>query len=60
MLQELWQVNPSFVIVYNQKTRKTCIMEGDIEVSSEDHIDSAIMRAWNKIFGMKAKEVNGI
>lgn len=53
MLAELWQVNPSFVIVYDEKTRKTCLMEGDIEVSSGDHIDSAILRAWNKVFGIR-------
>lgn len=53
MLAELWQVNPSFTIVYNKNTRKTYLMEGNIEVSSGDHIDMAIRRAWIKVFGIQ-------
>lgn len=59
MLAELWQVNPSFMIVYNTNTRKTCIIEGEIEVSSEDTLDVAILCAWFKIFG-KGINKNGI
>lgn len=51
MLAELWQVNPRFAIVFDQKTRKTCLMEGEIAVSEEDNLDMAILRAWNKVFG---------
>lgn len=58
LLAELWQVNPSFVIVYDKESRKTCLMEGDIEVSSGDNIDTAIFRAWKKIFGILEREFN--
>ncbi len=57
---ELMQVNPSFIILYDQTKRKTCIMEGNIAVSEEDNIDMAILRAWNKIFGARKEKNDGI
>jgi hypothetical protein len=60
LYSELMQINPSFVILYNQKTRKTCLMEGEIAVSEEDNLDMAILRAWNKIFGKRKDLGNGI
>lgn len=56
MLSELWDINPSFIIVYDKESRKTCLMEGEFEVGSGDNIDSAIYRAWNKIFGKLERE----
>lgn len=50
---ELMRVNPSFIIVYDKNTLKTCFMEGEIAVSEADNIDMAILRAWNKVFGRK-------
>ncbi len=56
LLAELWQVNPSFIIVFDKESRKTKLMEGEIEVGCGDNIDSAILRAWNKVFGSIIKE----
>lgn len=58
LLSELWNVNPSFIIVYNHITRKTCVFENEIEVSSADTIDMAVLRAWNKVFGPLIDERN--
>lgn len=57
---ELMEINPSFIILYDKNTRKTCLMEGEIAVSSEDNIDMAILRAWNKIFGTRKEPNDGL
>jgi len=51
LLMELWQFNPNFVIIFDAITRKTQVCLDNITVSSADHIDSAIVFAWNRIFG---------
>lgn len=56
---ELMKVNPHFIIVYDTNTSKTKLVEGDFEISSEDNIDQAILKAWVKIFGMNKEEIYG-
>jgi hypothetical protein len=56
LLAELWKLNPSFIIVFDRNSRKTCVMEGDSTITEEDHIDGAIYKAWMRYFGGKDKK----
>lgn len=51
LLDELWQLYPSFIILFDRNSRKTCLMDGDITISEEDSVDRAILKAWMKYFG---------
>lgn len=59
LLSELFSVNPSFIIVYNKNNKKTCLIEGEFEVSAEDTLDQAILCAWIKVFGMNKEKIYG-
>lgn len=60
MWRELVDINHSFMVVFEQNTRKTKVMEGEIVVSEGENIDSAIYRAWRKVFGPDHEGKDGV
>ena len=62
MLQELFEVNPNFVIIFDEKSKETRLVEGQFIVGSGTNIDTAIYCSWLKIFGpvIERKELASI
>lgn len=50
-LTDVLQFVKSFVLLFDNKTRKTQVKDGEMVISEEDNIDAAILSAWESFYG---------